>query len=110
MVGEGTLDGLLDPPGCVGGELATLFGVEAFHGLHQADIALGNEIIHGHAVIGVVLGDFHDQTQVGLDHVRTGLLVSVFNAFRQFNLLLGGEKRSFRDLPEVELQTAFGLV
>jgi hypothetical protein len=91
LVGQSALDGLLDPPSGVGGELAALFRIEALDGFHEANVAFGNEIGDGHAVVGIVLGDFNDQTEVCLDHVGSSLLIALMNALREFNLLFRGE-------------------
>ena len=76
LVGQGALDRLLDPPRRVGAELAALLRVEALHRLHQADVALGNQVEQRQAVVGVVMGDLHHQAQVRLDHVLTRRLVA----------------------------------
>ena len=84
---KSALDRLLDPPGGVGGEFAALFRIEALHRLHQADVAFGNQVRDGHAVVGVVLGDFHDQPQIRADHVGTRLGIALLDALRESHLL-----------------------
>ena len=85
LIGERALDGLLDPPGTVGGELGALGGVETFDGLHQADVALVDQVEQRQAVILVIAGDFDDQAQVGLDHLFAGFFVALFDAGGEFD-------------------------
>jgi len=49
LVGQGSLDGLFDPPGAVGGQLATLGGIEALHAFHKADIPFVDQVQKGQA-------------------------------------------------------------
>jgi hypothetical protein len=107
LVGQGAFDGLFDPPSGVGGKLAAFFRIEALHRLHQADVAFRNEVGDGHSVVGVVLGDFHDQSQVGADHVGSRFRIAVLDALGKCQFLFGSEKRGFGNLPEVEFQAAF---
>ena len=110
LVGERALDRLLDPPGAVGRELAAFFRVEALDGVHQADIALGNEVAQGKPVAGIVVGDFHHQPEVRLDHVGAGLVITSFDPLGEGVFLLDGEKRCPRDFPQIEFHAAVGVV
>src|SRR5205807_2482314 len=67
-------DGLADPPGGVGGELEALAPVEHLDGVHQAQIALLDEVEEQQARRLVLLGDRDDQTKVGLDERALGAL------------------------------------
>ena len=107
LIGQRALDRLFDPPRGVGRELATLFRIEALDGLHQADVALRDQVGDRHAVVGIVLGDFHDQAQVGPDHVRSRLRVALLDALCELHLFLGREQRRSGNLTEIEFQTAF---
>ena len=42
LVGQGALDGLLDPPGTVGRELAAFGRVKALDSLHQPNISFAD--------------------------------------------------------------------
>ena len=101
LVGQGALDRLLDPPGGVGAELAALLRIEAFHRLHQADVALGNQVEQRQAVGGIIVGDLHDQAQVGLDHLLAGGLVAPLDAAGKLHLFLAREKRGLPDLAQI---------
>ena len=110
LVGQGTLDGLLDPPGAVGGELAALGGVEAFDTLHQAHVALVDQVQKGEAQSVVVLGDFHHQPEIGSDHVLPGHGVTAFDPGCECIFLGHREQWNLDRLPHVQVQGALGFV
>ena len=72
MVRDGPGDGLADPPGGVGGKLVAALVLEFVHGLHQADVALLDQIQELQAAIGVFFGNGNHQTQVGADQLLLG--------------------------------------
>ena len=104
LVGQGPLDGLLDPPGGIGGELGALGRVEAVDRAHQAHVALVDHVEERQPHAVVVLGDLHDQPQVGLDHLLPGGLVALVDALRQRGLLGKREQRGLADLAEIQPQ------
>ena len=74
LVGDRAGDRLADPPGRVGRELVAAAVLELLHGLHQAHVALLDQVEEGQAAVGVFLGDRDHQPQVGLDHLGLGLV------------------------------------
>ncbi len=74
LIGDGAGDGLANPPGGVGGELVAAAVFEFVDGLHQADVALLNQVEELEAAVGVLFGDGDDQAQVGFDQLALGLL------------------------------------
>jgi hypothetical protein len=72
LVGDGAGDGLANPPGGVGRELVAAAVFELVHRLHQADVALLDQVQELQAAVGVLLGDGDHQAQVGLDHLLLG--------------------------------------
>ena len=104
MIGERSLDGLLDPPGGVSRKLGAFGRVEALDAFHQTDIALVDEVEQWQAQPVVIAGDLHHQPQVGLDHVLSRLLVAFFDALSQGNLFGGGQQFHLPDLAQIELQ------
>src|SRR2546425_680403 len=66
LVGDGAGDGLPDPPRGVGRELVALVVVELLDRPDQAHVAFLDEVEERHAAADVLLGDRHDQPQVGL--------------------------------------------
>ena len=81
LVGQRAFDGLLDPPRTVSGKLAALGRVKPLHGFHQADVAFADQIEQRQAEAFVIVRDFHDQAQVGLDHLFAGFLVALLDAW-----------------------------
>ena len=73
LIGNGTGDGLTDPPGGVCGELVTPAVFELVHRLHQSDIAFLNQIQKLQAPVGIFLGYRDYKAQVGFDHFLLGL-------------------------------------
>jgi hypothetical protein len=73
-IGDGAGDGLANPPRGVGRELVAAAVFELVHRLHQADVALLNQVEELQAAVGVLFGDGDDQAQVGFDQLALGLL------------------------------------
>jgi len=96
LVRESALHRLLDPPRGVGGELAALGGIETFDGLDEAEVALTDKVHQGQAHLVVVVGDFHDEAQVRLDHVVAGRLVTALDPGGELDLLLDGQEGVWR--------------
>src|SRR5438093_3193393 len=74
LVGDGAGDGLADPPRGVGRELVAALVLELVHGLHQADVALLDQVQELQPAVRVLLGDGDDQAKVGLHQLLLGLL------------------------------------
>jgi len=51
-------------PHRVGGQAEALVRVELLHGLHQADVALGDDLAHGQAIAAVTHGDLGHEAKV----------------------------------------------
>ena len=73
-VGDAAGDGLADPPRGVGGELEALAPVELLDGVHEAEVALLDEVEQRQARRLVLLGDRHHETQVRLHEGALGVL------------------------------------
>src|SRR5579864_2638364 len=74
LVGDGAGNGLADPPGCVRGKFVAAAPLEFVHGLHEADVALLNQVQELQSAIGVFFRDGDDEAKVGLDQFFFGLL------------------------------------
>src|SRR5712692_2060222 len=74
LVGNRARDRLADPPRRVGRELVAAAVFELVQGLHQADVALLNQIQELQAAVGVLLGNRHDEPEVRFDQLLLGLL------------------------------------
>ena len=77
LVGEGTGDGLPDPPRGVGRELVALVMVELLDPADQAHVAFLDEVEEGHAAPDVFLGDGHHESQVGFGEPPLGLVCAL---------------------------------
>src|SRR5262249_31529700 len=87
-VRDATGDRLTDPPRRVRRELEALAPVELLDGVHQAEVALLDEVEQRQAGRLVLLRDRHDQTEVRL-HERALGVFAVTRAASQFALLRG---------------------
>ena len=72
LVGDGSGDGLTDPPGGIGREFVAAAVFKLVHRLHQADVAFLNQVEELQAAVGVFLGNRNYQTQVGFHHFFFG--------------------------------------
>src|SRR6185437_5540390 len=71
---NGARDRLPDPPRGVGRELVTAAVLELVHRLHQADVALLNQVEELETAVGVFLCDGDHEAEVGLDQLALGAL------------------------------------
>jgi hypothetical protein len=72
------LDRGADPPHRIGGEAEALVGIEALHGLHQANVAFRDDFGHGQAIAAIAHRDLRDQAQMAGHHLMGGFGVLVF--------------------------------
>jgi len=77
LVGDGAGDRLADPPGGVGAELVAAGVVELVGRLHQADVALLDQVQEGEAAADILLGDADDEPEVGLNQMTASLLAVI---------------------------------
>ena len=89
-VGDAAGDGLADPPRGVGGELEALAPVELLDGVHEAEVALLDQVQQRQAGGLILLGDRDDQAQVRLHEGLLGLL-ALHDGAAELALLRGGE-------------------
>ena len=98
LIRNGAGDGLTDPPGCVGGELEAPLRLKLFSSLHQAEVALLNEIQKRQSTPGVALGYRYHQPQVCFAQGAAGLCIPGPGSLCQRHLLSGGQQRHPADL------------
>src|ERR687897_2620493 len=101
LVRDGTLHGLPYPPGGVGGEPPAPVGVELLHGLHQADVALLDEVLEGQSHPAVLLGHANHEPQVLLDEPLPGPHVAGLGPHGEVYLLLVREEIALANVREV---------
>src|SRR5437899_11320959 len=109
LISQRTLDGLLDPPRGIGAELPAFRRVKTFHGLHQADVAFGNQIEKRQPEIRVVMRDLYDQAQIRPDHQRSRLSVALLDFRGQLDFLVRSQQWDLPDLAEVNLNSGIAI-
>ena len=77
LVPDPALDPLLDPPVRVRGELVPPLVLELFHRPQEPEVPFLDQIHEGEAAVRVLLGDVHDQPQVGDDEIVPRLVQRV---------------------------------
>src|SRR5690606_16130419 len=83
------------------------FGVEAPHGLHQADVAFLNQVAELQPVTGVAPGDVDDEPEVRQDELAGRIeIVVVAEPNRELPLLVRLQDRQAVDRLDVVIQAA----
>jgi hypothetical protein len=107
LLGEGLQDGLLDPPDGVGDELDALGLVELVGRADEPDVALVDEVAERDALILVLLGDGHDEPEVGADERVERFLFPLPDPLGQLDLPFASQQRIGADLLQVLVEGAF---
>ena len=103
------LDRGLDPPHRVGGEAEALVRLEPLDRLHQADVALRDDLGDRQAVAAIAHGDLGDEPQMAGDElVRGGTIAVLLPALGQHEFLLRFQHREPADFFEISSETALG--
>jgi hypothetical protein len=99
------LDRCADPPHRVGREAEAAIGLELLHALHQADIALRDQLADRQAVAAIAHRDLGHEAKVRVDQLgrRVGILM-LAPALCEHELLLGGEDREFLDFGQIAVE------
>ncbi len=96
-----------DPPHGVGGEAEAPVRVEPLDRLHQADVALGDDLVDRQAVAAVAHGDLGHQAQMAGDQpVRRLDVLVLAPALGQHELLVRLQHREAADLVEIAGEAA----
>jgi hypothetical protein len=102
------LDRRADPPHRIGRQPKALVGFEAFHRLHQPDIAFGHDFGNGQAIAAIAHGDLGDQAQMAGDQAARGLRVfMLLPALGEHVFVFGGQQGKLADLGEIPRQASF---
>ena len=104
LVGEGSADGLFDPPAGVGAEADIPLGIEAVDRFHQAEISFGDEVENRKATVFVVGGKFDHEAEVGLDHEFAGTTFSLADTAGNGEFLCAVEEGCFPYAPQVGVE------
>ena len=108
LVRHAALHGLPDPPRRVRRELVTAAPVELLDRPDEPDDPLLDQVEQRDAVALVLLGDRHDEAEVGVDHQIFRFLVAVLDQLGQLHLLGGGQQLVAAGLVEEELEGVRG--
>ena len=81
-------DRLTNPPGSICTELITLCIVKLVHSLHQAHIALLDQIQKRHTSSYILLGDTDHQSEVRFSQLFLGFFIALLYSLCQLNLFI----------------------
>ena len=102
------LDRGADPPHRICGEAEALVGLEALHGLHQADISFGNDLGNRQAIATIAHRDLGDEAQMAGDEMARGFGVfMLLPALGEHVFVLRRQQRKLADFRQIARQTAF---
>ena len=101
LIGDGTGDGLPNPPGGICREFVSLCPVKFVHGTNQTRVALLNQIQDVQAPAGILLGDGDHQPEVCLGQLILGILIALGDPLGQLHLLLSGQEPYLTDFLQV---------
>ncbi|VBB39266.1 hypothetical protein TRIP_E190184 [uncultured Spirochaetota bacterium] len=100
-------NGLAYPPDGVRNEVKTLADIVALDGVHQADVAFGDEVRKGEPLVLIFLGDVDHKTKVGFYQHILGEAVALGGSRGVVVFLFSGEKGNPVDLFEVDRENVF---
>src|SRR3569833_2895727 len=81
--------------------------VEALHGLHQANVALLDEVSHGQPIPAVAAGDMNDKSKVREHELTRGAQVFLASiALCQLLLLFAGQDWNAADPVQISVEAA----
>ena len=72
LIGDGSCDGLTNPPCGIGGKFVASAVFKFIHGLHQANVTFLDQIQKLQSSVRIFFGNGDDKAQVGLDHFFFG--------------------------------------
>ncbi len=78
---NGTIDGLANPPGCVGAEFKPAPRIKFSYGPQETHIPLLNQIKKGNAPSKITLGNAHHQSQICADERLVCIRCTGMNCF-----------------------------
>ena len=91
LIGDGSGNGLPDPPGGICREFVSLCIVELVDRANQARVALLNEVENVKSAAGVFFRDRHDQTEVCFRQLVLCRLIALAHALGKLHLLVRRE-------------------
>ena len=101
LIGNGTGDGLPDPPGGICREFVSLCPVKFVHSSDEAGVALLNQVQNVQTTAGVLLCNGDHQAEVGFCELVLGSLVPGGHPLGQLHLLIGGQELPQQSFPRL---------
>ena len=104
LIGNGTSDGLSDPPCCICGEFKAFMEVEFFNGFDQTQVTFLNQIQEQHTTANISFCDTYYQTQVCFCQFflrRFAFRAAFFHFSCQFDFFFCCQQRNFTDFFQV---------
>ncbi len=101
LVGDGTGDGLPDPPGGICREFVSLCPVKLVHRPDQACVALLDQIQDVQTPAGILLGDGNHQPEVGFRQLVLGRLIPLGDPLGKLHFFLGAQQLHLADFLQV---------
>jgi hypothetical protein len=105
MVDQETPNRLLNPVTGVGGEPAVSAAVEALDGTHQAEVALGDEILQRQPATLISPRNIDHEAEVSPDQVIAGVGITGCDPIGQVALVLNRKQRGLADVAQIGLET-----
>src|SRR5205085_10692320 len=89
----------------VGGEAEAAFRLELLHTLHQADIALRDELGRGQPIAAIAHGDLRHEPQMRIDQLGRSISILMLGpALGQHIFLFRRQNRKLLDLREIAVE------
>src|SRR5205823_382219 len=88
FIGNGSADGLTNPPGRMSRETMSTPPVIALHGPNKADVTLLDQVEQRQATADIAFGNADDQAQIRQDELLHSIAVTHLDALGQFYFAL----------------------
>src|SRR5438309_6365111 len=110
LLTSGAANGLADPPGGIGAEVAATAPVELFGGAHQAEVAFLDQVDERHTGVGVAARNRDNKAEVCFDQAAARSCVAGLAALRQDDLFFMGEQREATNIVQIALEGIFAAI
>ena len=104
LLGQSLQDRLTNPPHGIRNELETPGFVELLRSLDKTEVSLVDQVGQTEALILILLGHRHDETQIGFGELLQCLLVTLLDSLGKFHLLLNRNELLLADFLQVLVQ------
>ena len=108
LLGDSLKDALANPPYCVRDKLESSCLIKLLCSLDKTNVTLVNQISKSKTLMLILLGNRHNESQVGSHQLVLGTLAlrtTLANLLCQLNLLVDGDKRRTANLYKIFVQS-----